>query len=130
MGTNTSQPDNTNTSTTMAMSGVQLTESCKTLYDEIQKGKKHRYGVFYIAGGKIDVEKIGERENTYENFMEDILKKDGEKETVDLPFTTMNTSSPLREPRPRASLKYFCSVGARTPRPSRRRCCTPPASTL
>ena len=27
----------------------------------------------------IDVEKIGERENNYENFMEDLLKKDGEK---------------------------------------------------
>ena len=28
----------------------------------------------------IDVEKIGERENTYEDFLEDILKKDGEKD--------------------------------------------------
>ena len=28
----------------------------------------------------IDVEKIGERENTYENFLEDILKKDGAKD--------------------------------------------------
>ena len=28
----------------------------------------------------IDVEKIGERENNYENFMEDLLKKDGEKD--------------------------------------------------
>ena len=26
------------------------------------------------------MEKIGERENTYENFLEDILKKDGEKD--------------------------------------------------
>ena len=39
-----------------------------------------RYGVFHIAGGMIDVEKIGGRENTYENFLEDILKKDGAKD--------------------------------------------------
>ena len=26
------------------------------------------------------MEKIGERENNYENFLEDILKKDGEKD--------------------------------------------------
>ena len=28
---------------TMAMSGVKLTEACKTLYDDIQKGKKFRW---------------------------------------------------------------------------------------
>ena len=68
----------------------------------------------------IDVEKIGERENNYENFMEDLLKKDGEKDdcrfaskltgTIFDPlcskllifqFTTTNTSTPPREPRPR-----------------------------
>merc|ERR1712241_1629186 len=124
------QPDQTTpTSSTMAMSGVKLTEACKTLYDDIQKGKKYRYGVFHISGGMIDVEKIGERENNYENFMEDLLKKDGEKDDCRLPFTTTNTSSPPRGPRPRASLRYSCSAGARTRRPSRRRCCTPPAST-
>merc|ERR1712020_170522 len=61
---------------TMGMSGVKLTEACKTLYDDIQKGKKYRYGVFHISGGMIDVEKIGERENNYENFMEDLGEKD------------------------------------------------------
>ena len=39
-----------------------------------------RYGIFHIAGGMIDVEKIGERGNTYENFMTDLLKKDGDKD--------------------------------------------------
>ena len=38
------QPDQTTpTSSTMAMSGVKLTEACKTLYDDIQKGKKYRW---------------------------------------------------------------------------------------
>merc|ERR1711953_340309 len=114
---------------TMAMSGVKLTEACKTLYDDIQKGKKFRYGIFHIAGGMIDVEKIGERGNTYENFMTDLLKKDGDKDTAGLPFSTTSTSLPPRELRPRTSPRYFCCVGAQTRRPSRRRCCTPPAST-
>merc|ERR1712241_160105 len=75
------QPDQTTpTSSTMAMSGVKLTEACKTLYDDIQKGKKYRDGVFHIAHGMIDVEKIGERGNNYEDFMKDLLKKDGEKD--------------------------------------------------
>ena len=33
---------------TMAMSGVKLDESCMTVYNEIQKGKKHLYAVFII----------------------------------------------------------------------------------
>ena len=38
------QPDETTpTNSTMAMSGVKLTEACKTLYDDIQKGKKYRW---------------------------------------------------------------------------------------
>merc|ERR1711997_240590 len=75
------QPDQTTpTTSTMAMSGVKLTEACKTLYDDIQKGKKYRYGVFHISGGMIDVEKIGPSENNYEDFMVDLLKKDGEKD--------------------------------------------------
>merc|ERR1712066_506813 len=68
------------TTLTMAMSGVELTEACKTLYDDIQKGKKYRYGVFHIVSGKIDVEKIGDRGNNYQDFMGDLLKKDGEKD--------------------------------------------------
>ena len=39
-----------------------------------------RYGVFHISGGKIDVEKVGERGNNYDNFLQDILKKDGDKD--------------------------------------------------
>lgn len=42
----------------MAMSGVKLTEDCNTTYQDIQKGKKHRYAVFVISDGQINVETV------------------------------------------------------------------------
>ena len=42
----------------MAMSGVELTAECKTVYDEVQSKKKHRYVTFMIADGKIKVDKV------------------------------------------------------------------------
>merc|ERR1712154_262283 len=64
----------------MAMSGVKLTERCMTVYNEIQKGKKHRYAIFVIKNGEIDVEKLGELGNTYEQFLTDLQQKDGAKD--------------------------------------------------
>merc|ERR1711936_601384 len=77
--TTTTRPVNTNI-TTMAMSGVKLTEKCMTVYNEIQKGKKHRYAIFVIQNGEIDVEKLGEKDNTYDQFLTDLQKKDGAKD--------------------------------------------------
>jgi len=62
----------------MAMSGVKLTESCMTSYTDIQKGKKNRYAIFLIKDGQIDVEKIGERNNGYSDFLNDLHQKDGD----------------------------------------------------
>ena len=43
----------------MAMSGVKPTEACMTVYQDIQKAKKHRYVIFLIRDEKqIDVEKV------------------------------------------------------------------------
>ena len=42
----------------MAMSGVKLTEGCLVTYQDIQKSKKHRYAVFIIREGQIDVETV------------------------------------------------------------------------
>ena len=42
----------------MAMSGVKLTEGCMLTYQDIQKSKKHRYAIFVIADGQIDVETV------------------------------------------------------------------------
>ena len=35
-----------------------LTEGCLTTYQDIQKSKKHRYAVFIIREGQIDVETV------------------------------------------------------------------------
>ena len=40
------------------MSGVKLTEGCMITYQDIQKSKKHRYAVFVIREGQIDVETV------------------------------------------------------------------------
>ena len=69
-----------NITTNMAMSGVKLTEKCMTVYNEIQKAKKHRYAIFYIKDGEIDVEKLGDLGNNYEQFLGDLQQKDGSKD--------------------------------------------------
>jgi len=60
------------------MSGVELDAECKVVYDEVQSKKKHRYVTFMIDGGKIKIDKIGERDNNYDQFLEDLMAKDGE----------------------------------------------------
>lgn len=62
----------------MAMSGVELDAECKVVYDEIQSKKKHRYVTFMIDGGKIKIDKIGDRDNNYDQFLEDLMAKDGD----------------------------------------------------
>jgi cofilin len=62
----------------MAMSGVELDPQCKLVYDEVQSKKKHRYVTFKIDDGKIRVDKIGERDNTYDMFLTDLCVKDGD----------------------------------------------------
>jgi len=62
----------------MAMSGVELEAQCKTIFDDVQLGKKHRYVTFHISEGKIRIDKIGEREANYDKFLEDLKQKDGE----------------------------------------------------
>merc|ERR1719483_559493 len=69
----------------MAMSGVKLTEKCLTVYNEIQKEKKHLYAIFVIQNGEIDVEKTVARNNAsskeqYDQFLGDLQQKDGAKD--------------------------------------------------
>jgi len=50
------------------------------MYEEVKKDKKHRYVIYYIKDEKeIQVECIGERDKTYEDFLND-LQKAGEFE--------------------------------------------------
>lgn len=54
-------------------SGVTVSDSCKTTYEEIKKDKKHRYVIFFIKDEKqIDVEVIGARDEEYDQFLQNL----------------------------------------------------------
>jgi hypothetical protein len=54
-------------------SGVKVAEEVKIKYDDIKKKKSYRYLVFYIKDEKlIAVEKIGERNANYSDFLRDV----------------------------------------------------------
>merc|ERR1712217_649358 len=61
-------------------SGVAVAQECKNQFDEIKKGKKHRYVIFYIEDEKmIKVESVGDRDASYDSFFTDLTKA-GESE--------------------------------------------------
>ena len=52
-----------------------MAQECKNQFDEIKKGKKHRYVVFYIEDEKmIKVECVGDRDASYDSFLNDLMK--------------------------------------------------------
>ena len=52
-----------------------VAQECKNQFDEIKKGKKHRYVVFYIEDEKmIKVECVGDRDASYDSFLNDLMK--------------------------------------------------------
>ena len=56
-------------------SGVAVAQECKNQFDEIKKGKKHRYVIFYIEDEKmIKVEAVGDRDASYDSFFMDLTK--------------------------------------------------------
>merc|ERR1712142_1171145 len=116
-----------NNTTNMAMSGVKLTEKCMTVYNEIQKAKKHRYAIFYIKDGEIDVEKLGELGNSYEQFLKDLQQKDGAKD--DCRFAVYDYEYKYHPDGQKLSSnqRFSCCAGVQTAQLSRRRCCTLPA---
>lgn len=62
----------------MAMSGVQLDDDCKVKYDEVQKGHKHRFVTFHIKDDKIRVDKCGDRNATFADFVAALKQKDAD----------------------------------------------------
>merc|ERR1711936_811390 len=61
-------------------SGVAVADDCKNYFEEIKKGKKYRYVIFYIKEEKsITVESVGERDAKYDDFLND-LQKAGDSE--------------------------------------------------
>jgi len=54
-------------------SGVTVADPCKSIFEEIKRDKKHRYVIYFIKEEKqIDVEVVGERNASYEDFLRDI----------------------------------------------------------
>ena len=52
-----------------------VAQECKNQFDEIKKGKKHRYVIFYIEEEKmIKVEAVGDRDASYDSFFMDLTK--------------------------------------------------------
>merc|ERR1711962_516461 len=71
---------------TMAMAEVEVAEECMDVYTDIKKwyNRKYPYAIFLIADGKIQVEAKGEKdgsvEEQYARFLEDLQKKDGDRD--------------------------------------------------
>lgn len=54
-------------------SGVSVADECKKEYESIKSGKKHRYLIYVIEKEKeIQIETIGKRDATYEDFIRDL----------------------------------------------------------
>jgi len=54
-------------------SGVTVADEVKIKYDEIKKEKKHRYVIYFIKDEKqIEVEVVGKRDATYEDYLADL----------------------------------------------------------
>jgi len=55
-------------------SGVTIADECKQQFEAIKRDKKHRYIVYMIKDEKqIVVEKIGDRNASYQDFLQDLL---------------------------------------------------------
>merc|ERR1711913_252106 len=83
-------------------SGVAVADDCKNYFEEIKKGKKYRYVIFYIKEEKsITVESVGERDAKYDDFLND-LQKAGDTECM-----ILNTSISARGPRTHPRSRNF-----------------------
>ena len=123
----------------MAMSGVELTAECKTVYDEVQSKKKHRYVTFMIADGKIKVDKVISKNISFDkivtflnfrsviekapmiNFWPICVSRMVMRTTAVTPFTIMSTLCTLKEQKHPTGPDYSWSAGVPTPPASRRR---------
>ena len=54
--------------------GLVVSDNCLTTYQEMRMDKKHRYVIFATTADNKDivVEKIGAREETYEDFVQSL----------------------------------------------------------
>ena len=133
------------------MSGVKLTEGCMITYQDIQKSKKHRYAVFVIREGQIDVETVSwppldkfrtpasrtDKGNIMlyfrlvhvtapsQNSWWTSTRRRERARTADTASMTTSTLSVPTEPSQPSNPNCFSWVGARMALRSRRKCSTP-----
>ncbi|ALC49378.1 tsr [Drosophila busckii] len=61
-------------------SGIVVAGDCRSIFEEIRKSKQHRYVIFMIKEERqIDVEVVGTRDASYDDFLQD-LRKGGAEE--------------------------------------------------
>jgi len=54
-------------------SGVTVADECKAVFEAIKSKKKHRYVIYFIKDEKrVEVEKVGERDESYDDFVASI----------------------------------------------------------
>merc|ERR1711971_985778 len=106
-------------------SGVAVAQECKNQFDEIKKGKKHRYVIFYIEDEKmIKVEAVGDRDASYDSFFMDLTKA-GEAECryglYDFEYEHQCQGTTEVSKKQKLFLMSWCPDTARI----KKRCCTP-----
>ncbi|KAJ6635872.1 Cofilin/actin-depolymerizing factor like [Pseudolycoriella hygida] len=60
-------------------SGVAVSDASVKAYEEIKNGKNHRFAIFKIIDNKIDVEHVGSRDASYDDFLEHLKAGDGKQ---------------------------------------------------
>jgi len=54
-------------------SGVQVADACQEAFSDIKKNKKYRYIIFFIKDEKIiDIEKYGDKNASYDDYLNDL----------------------------------------------------------
>merc|ERR1712107_481828 len=105
-------------------SGVAVSDECKSHFEDVKKGKKFRYVVYYIKDEKtIQVESLGDRDAKYADFLRDLQKKERMNAGMGCMILSMSTSA-KEPPSPARSRSSSSCPGALIVPRSRRRCCT------
>ncbi|KAG4065079.1 hypothetical protein HA402_007476 [Bradysia odoriphaga] len=60
-------------------SGVAVSDDCVRAFENIKNSKVHRFAIFLITGKKIDVEQVGSRDASYDDFLSQLKAGEGKQ---------------------------------------------------
>ncbi|XP_037040740.1 cofilin/actin-depolymerizing factor homolog [Bradysia coprophila] len=60
-------------------SGVAVSDDCIRAFENIKNSKVHRFAIFMIVGNKIDVEQVGSRDASYDEFLSQLKAGEGKQ---------------------------------------------------